>query len=336
MTVRVHVDTDIGGDIDDLCALSMLLRWPGVELTGITTVAEHDSKRAGYVHRVLQLAHRNDVSVAAGADVRLGHLTLGADLPAEDQYWPEAVPCVPGPLEAALDLLEKSIELGATIVGIGPFTNLSLLEQRRPGVLRQAQVVLMGGIIHAVPPGFPAWSIDSDYNVQADPAATVHVLESTTATLVPIEMTAQTALRRCHLSALAGGGAVAGLIARQAEAFAREWHNDKRYGAVYAGVPDDIINFQHDPLACAVAVGWDGVVVQEMPLAVEMSDGWLRLRPDPAGGIHRVVTEVDGERFNACWLRLVSVPTSAPDSWSPRWQAPIRFSPVRASGRGWQ
>jgi hypothetical protein len=33
----VHVDTDIGGDIDDLCALAMLLRWSGVT-TKLTSV----------------------------------------------------------------------------------------------------------------------------------------------------------------------------------------------------------------------------------------------------------------------------------------------------------
>jgi purine nucleosidase len=311
VTFKVHLDTDIGGDIDDLCALAMLLKWPGVELTGVTTVAEHDGKRAGYVHDILRRADRADVPVAAGADIRLGHLKLGADLPPEDQYWPETVPPAPGPIEAALDLLERSVELGATIVGIGPYTNLSLLERRRPGVLRNAQVVLMGGSIHAVPPGFPPWSIESDYNVQADPAATVHVLEATAATLVPIEITAQTALRRGHVSALAGGDAVARLIALQAEAFAREWQNDTRYGERYRGVPDDTINFQHDPLACAVAVGWNGVVVQEVPLAVETSGRWLRLRTDPAGRRHRVVTAVDGEGFNACWLRVVSLPASS-------------------------
>ncbi len=26
----------------------------------------------------------------------------------------------------------------------------------------------------------------------------------------------------------------------------------------HAGLPDDFINFHHDPLACAVAAGWDG------------------------------------------------------------------------------
>ena len=39
--MKIHLDTDIGGDIDDLCALAMVLRWPGAELTGVTTVAEH-------------------------------------------------------------------------------------------------------------------------------------------------------------------------------------------------------------------------------------------------------------------------------------------------------
>ncbi len=37
---RIHLDTDLGGDTDDLCALALLLAWPGVEITGITTVAE--------------------------------------------------------------------------------------------------------------------------------------------------------------------------------------------------------------------------------------------------------------------------------------------------------
>jgi len=37
---KVHLDTDLGGDIDDLCALALLLRWPGVEITGITTVID--------------------------------------------------------------------------------------------------------------------------------------------------------------------------------------------------------------------------------------------------------------------------------------------------------
>jgi purine nucleosidase len=66
--LKVHVDTDFGGDIDDLCALAILLRRADVEITGITTVAENGGKRAGYVRHVLELEGKGDIPVAAGAD----------------------------------------------------------------------------------------------------------------------------------------------------------------------------------------------------------------------------------------------------------------------------
>ena len=44
---KLHLDTDIGGDMDDLCALALLLKLPDVELTGVTTVAEEQGRRAG-------------------------------------------------------------------------------------------------------------------------------------------------------------------------------------------------------------------------------------------------------------------------------------------------
>ena len=37
LCMRVHVDTDFGGDPDDACAVAMLLGWPDVEIVGITT-----------------------------------------------------------------------------------------------------------------------------------------------------------------------------------------------------------------------------------------------------------------------------------------------------------
>jgi hypothetical protein len=37
----VHLDTDIGGDIDDLCALAMLLRWPGVARSLSSSMSLH-------------------------------------------------------------------------------------------------------------------------------------------------------------------------------------------------------------------------------------------------------------------------------------------------------
>jgi purine nucleosidase len=218
--IRVHLDTDIGGDIDDLCALALLLNWPNAEITGITTVLEDNGKRVGYAGYALALAERGEVPVAAGADLGLGCFKLEAGLPPEERYWPEPVGPSPGPIEAALDLLKQSVEQKAIIIGIGPFTNLSLLERSYPGILRHAKLYLMGGQIRPAPATFPAWSQEMDYNVQADGSAAKHVLESAQPTLVPIEVTVQTALRRSHLRALYKAGPLGELIARQAEAFA--------------------------------------------------------------------------------------------------------------------
>jgi hypothetical protein len=34
--MKIHLDTDIGGDLDDVCALALLLSMPEVEITGVT------------------------------------------------------------------------------------------------------------------------------------------------------------------------------------------------------------------------------------------------------------------------------------------------------------
>lgn len=65
--MKVHLDTDFGGDIDDLCALALLLRWRGeVELTGVTTVAENGGLDGGVEDRSAAAVHR----AAAGFPVR--------------------------------------------------------------------------------------------------------------------------------------------------------------------------------------------------------------------------------------------------------------------------
>ena len=147
----VHLDTDIGGDIDDLCALVMLLRWPDVTITGITTVAEENGRRAGYARYVLKVAGREEIPVAAGADVALGCYRDKLGYPPDAEFWPERIPAAQGPVDDALQLLKESIERGATIAGTGPFTNFALLERKYPGLAKQAKLFLMGGYIYPIP-----------------------------------------------------------------------------------------------------------------------------------------------------------------------------------------
>lgn len=305
--VRIHLDTDLGGDIDDLCALAMVLRWPGAELVAVTTVADDAGRRAGYARYALRLAGRGDVPVAAGADVSLGCYRERPGLPDEAAYWPEPVPPAPGPIDEALSLLARSIEAGATIVAIGPFTNLALLEQRSPGTLRRARLFLMGGYVFPPRDGLPFRDHRLDYNVQVDVQSARCVLERARPTLVPLTVTVETALRRAHLERLRSAGALGQLIARQAEAFARDEGYEQRLGQAYRGVPADIINFQHDPLACAIALRWkEGVEIRRIPLRLEVREGWLHEVVDPAGTPTPVVTRVDGERFSQHWLDVVT------------------------------
>ncbi|HLE30164.1 MAG TPA: nucleoside hydrolase [Anaerolineales bacterium] len=304
--LKLHLDTDLGGDMDDLCALAMVLNWPDVELLAVTTNSDDRGKRAGYTRYALGLAGRDDIAVAAGADVSLDCYRVKPGLPDEAVYWPEPISPAPTSLDQALSLLERSIEQGAIIVAIGPYTNLALLEKRSPGILRSARLYLMGGYVFPPREGFPPWGNDMDWNVQVDVQSAQYVMQRSNPTLVPLSVTVETSLRRAYLATLRQSGPLAQLIARQAEAFARDENIEARYGHTCRGLPEDTINFQHDPLACAIALGWkDGVEISEIPLTLEIKDGWLCERVDDSGKPTRVVTRVNGGKFNEFWLSTV-------------------------------
>ena len=307
--MEIHLDTDLGGDIDDLCALAMLLRWAGdVHLTGITTVAEAKGRRAGYVRYALGLEGRNDVPVTAGADVAQGfyrYPELG--FPAEERYWPEPISSPENAPEDAIQLLKKSIEQGATIVAIGPYTNLYLLDIQYPGILEEAKLFLMGGYVFPIRTGYPQWGNNMDWNIQVDIHSARHVLEHSNPVLIPVTATVETALRRAYLPALRKSGPLGNLIAMQAESFAVDEGFEIKYGTTCAGLSDDIINFLHDPLACAIALGWkDGVEISEIHLMFEIRDGWLYETIDPTGKSTKIVTKIDGDKFNNFWIETLS------------------------------
>jgi purine nucleosidase len=305
--LKLHLDTDLGGDIDDLCALAMVLNWPDVELLGVTTNQDDRGRRAGYVRYALGLAGREDIAVAAGADASLDCYRLYPGLPDEEVYWPEPIPPAPTSLEQALSLLERSIEQGAIVVAIGCYTNLALLEKRSPGILGSARLYLMGGYVFPPREGFPPWGNEMDWNVQNDVQSARLVIEHSNPTLIPLSVTVETWLRRAYLATLRRSGPLAQLIARQAEAFAKDENYEAQYGQTCTGLPQDTINFQHDPLTCAIALGWnEGVEISEIPLRSEIKDGRLWQRVDDSGKTTRVVTRVNGGKFSEFWFNTVA------------------------------
>ena len=300
----LHLDTDLGGDPDDACALAMLLGWPGVELVGITTTADPDGQRAGYVTRILRMAGRTEVPVASGAGRSLTTHRLMGGVPDHRRYWGRpSVRARPGELEVALDLLERSIDRGATVVAIGPYTNLAMVEARS-GRLAGVPVVAMGGWVRPPEPGLPPWGPETDWNVQCDTLAAQTLAWTADLTLVTLPAACTATLRAAHLPRLAASGSLGAALARQSAAHCEEYHM-RDLGRAHARLPDDLVNFHWDPVACAVAAGWSGVRTERMCLQPVLADGMLHFEPDRNGRPTRVVTEVDGDAFVAIWLAAV-------------------------------
>lgn len=302
--LKIHLDTDLGGDTDDLCALALLLASPDVDIVGITTVTDTGGKRAALVRHVLKLAGREEIPVASGAFGVLRGYPTAPEVQGE-RYWPDLDDSPATSAGSAIDLLLANAAAGATVVAIGPFTNLAVAETLRPGAFQDAPVVVMGGFVRPIPPGFPQWDAAMDYNVQADAGAARIVFERLSPVIVPIEVTVRTWVTLSDLPRLEAGGPVPKLIARQSALHAEDWQMDK-LATVHPGLPDDMLNFQHDPLACAVAMGWECVRREHVSLVVTKREGSLRLVEDPAGRPFELVTSVDSQAFTRRWLDVVA------------------------------
>jgi purine nucleosidase len=305
---RIHLDTDLGSDTDDLCALAMLLGWPDVELVGVTTNTDPGGVRAGYTEYALQLAGRADVPVGAGAEGSLAGLFVPVEFP---DYWPEPIPPRPGRTGEALDLLAANAASGATIVAVGPYTNLALLEAARPGLLASTHVVVMGGHVTTPRAGLPQWGVHDDFNVQQDRLAAAIVFERCNPIVVPLAVCLEVRLRGAHLESLRSSGALGRLLADQAELHARD-NKRTEIGRAFPELPDDLLNLHYDPLACAVAAGWDGAAVEDIATRIELRGDRLWMIRETGAPLLRVVTNVDGPRFEHEWLHAVERATPKP------------------------
>jgi hypothetical protein len=85
----------------------------------------------------------------------------------------------------------------------------------------------------------------------------------------------------------------------------------EQLGREHSGLPDDLLNFHYDPVACAVAVGWSGATVEEVRLRPVQRDGVLSFQSHAEGRPTQVVLEVDGADFGAVWLSAVEAAAAA-------------------------
>ncbi len=174
----VILDCDPGHD--DAIALLLALASPELDLLGVTTVHGNQTlaKTTANALRVLDLAGRDDIPVAAGADRPLvRELTVASHVHGESGLdGPALPPARRGPAaESAVDFMARTIAASATpvtLVPTGPLTNVARLLERTGGA-GVGRIVLMGGAI-AEGNMTPA----AEFNIWADPEAAAAVFHS--------------------------------------------------------------------------------------------------------------------------------------------------------------
>jgi len=70
------------------------------------------------------------------------------------------------------------------------------------------------------------------------------------------------------------------------------------------------VNFHWDPVTCAVAVGWSGPVVDEIPLTTELDGAVLSFPEAPHGRPTHVVVDIDADGFIETWHSRVEAAQS--------------------------
>jgi pyrimidine-specific ribonucleoside hydrolase len=272
MGTPILIDCDPGHD--DALALLLALASPELELLGVTTVAGNVGldKTTPNALRVLELAQRSDVPVAAGfARPLYRPLQIAANVHGESGL---DGPTLPAPKSSAVtdhavDFLAAKIAASGepvTLVPVGPLTNIAVLLNSYPDIGSQIKrIVLMGGAI-ATGNVTPA----AEFNIYVDPEAAHRVFHSgLPITMMGLDVTHKALLDSRHADQLRDTGAVGKFVAELLDFFLV---NHPRHYESSGGVPI------HDALAVAHLIWPDLVETVDCHVTVETQSDLCRGR----------------------------------------------------------
>jgi purine nucleosidase/pyrimidine-specific ribonucleoside hydrolase len=187
------LDTDIGDDIDDAYALSLLLA-ENAELLGVTTVYRNSLQRAKIASKLISLFGKsNEIKVYVGEDYpekeplkkfEKADRDGKANIPHYIDEEMKDEPVEDGAVDFILDTLKKHPN-EVTIVAIGPLTNLArAIEKDKETFSLAKDILMMGG-------NFSEY--DVEWNFLCDPEAAKTVFECG----VPIKAVGVDITRKC-------------------------------------------------------------------------------------------------------------------------------------------
>jgi pyrimidine-specific ribonucleoside hydrolase len=282
MSRPVLIDTDPG--LDDALAIMLAVASPELDLRGVTSVGgntglQHTTENA---LRLLHLLDRDDVPVAAGADVPL---VRRDSRPATEVHGEEGMGGVrldPAPRGAdarsAVQLMTDVIESSAepvTLIALGPLTNVAALLAAAPRTAAKLErIVLMGGGARILGNTTPT----AEFNIWFDPDAASRVFAGgVPVTMVGLDVTHSAVTTPADWDPLRGGGRMARAALGMMDFYTArhlEWSGNDR-------TP------QHDSLAVAAAIRPDIVTTRRLHVDVEC-----------AGALTRGMTVVDLEELS--------------------------------------
>ncbi len=165
--IPVIFDTDIGSDIDDTWALSLLLCSPELDLKMVVTDSHDTTARAKIVAKFLEQVGRTDVEIGIGVKTK--------DIKVPQAKWADDYDLSQYPgkvhedgIQAMIDTIQNSPEAIRLLV-VGPCPNIPILLQKYPDMVNRVSVYAMSGSVYKGYGDRP--SPDAEYNIREDIAA---------------------------------------------------------------------------------------------------------------------------------------------------------------------
>lgn len=277
--MKILLDTDIGGDIDDAICLAYLLSEPDCELLGVTTVCGEACVRASIADAICRAAGRS-VPIVAGRDLPMQRIPMYPT--------PEGAPALvrwPHSCFASGDAAEFMMRTIAryphevALIAIGCMTNVAELLTRYPQAAE-----LIGGI-YSMNGYFGADKLPEpwyNWNAWADPLASAHVFAARTPInrAVPLEVTERLTLPAAEAHSLLTGRGARGDMLRAVLDFGGEWLNASGKLTL------------HDPLAAVMALHQEVCSYERGNVSVETCSvddmGKTSFTPDTRGNVEIV------------------------------------------------
>lgn len=271
--MRLLIDTDMGGDVDDALALALAFNSREIDVAGISLVYMANQWRADILKNMLQVFDCADIPFVIGAEQPI----IGR----WNDYEPNRTDNRAA--EFIIENCEKFPDL--VIAPIGPLTNIAAAFAAAPRIAIGRKVMLMGG----------AWNeARAEWNMLCDPEAAHIVLNAgADITMVGLNVTERCRFSQAEVDLFAAAGPKGRLL----------------YDMMTKFINEHYLPVLHDPLAIG-ALLWDDIITfEKKQIAVELGGAYSRgmLVETAKGAEVRIATQVDAKRFNQRLIERICV-----------------------------